>query len=296
MTKRILAATDLSEASDEAVRQAHAGAIATGASLAVIHVLPHLLGVNTLFPQQLAGEALGLANLEGEVREAVTAQVASCAPGAKVEIFLEEGSEYAQIVRRAEAWTADLVVVGSHGRTGLPRLLLGSVAEQVVRHAHCPVLVARPSPSGGVVVAATDLSDPSMPAIVAAADEARQRKARLVVVHAVAFGSVEVTIEEIVKDLTRRGAGWNLDERIRRTIEAELREALAKCNVEGEIRVLDGVPAAAVVRVADELAAALVVVGTRGRTGLVRVALGSTAERIARASACSVLAVRLGAA
>ncbi len=63
MTKRILVASDLSKASDEALRQAHARAVSTGAELAVCHVLPYLLGVNTLFPQQNAESALRLANL-----------------------------------------------------------------------------------------------------------------------------------------------------------------------------------------------------------------------------------------
>lgn len=294
LTKRILAASDLSKGSDEALRQAHARAIATGAELAVCHALPNLLGVNTLFPQRNAESALHVANLEGEIREALAEQLAACLPGAKAEIFVERASAYAGIVQRAEAWSADLVVVGSHGRTGLPRMLLGSVAEQVVRHAHCPVLVARAASQRGIVVAATDLSDPSMPAIVAAADEARQRKARLVVVHAVAFGSFETTLEEIVRDLTRRGGTTDIDEQIRSAVDGDLQRALVQCGAQGETRVVDGVPAAAIVRTADELGAELVVVGTRGRTGLVRIALGSTADRVVRNAACSVLAVRLG--
>jgi nucleotide-binding universal stress UspA family protein len=292
--RRILAASDLSKGSDEALLQAHARAVATGAELAVCHALPHLQGVNTLFPQRNAESALHVANLEGEIREALAEQLAACLPGAKVEVFVDRASAYAGIVQRAETWSADLVVVGSHGRTGLPRMLLGSVAEQVVRHAHCAVLVARAAPQTGIVVAATDLSDPSMPAIVAAADEARQRKARLVVVHAIAFGNLETTLEEIVRDLARRGGATDIDEQIRSAVDAELQRALVQCGAQGETRVVDGVPAAAIVRTADELGAELVVVGTRGRTGLVRIALGSTADRIVRNAACSVLAVRLG--
>lgn len=294
MTKRILAATDLSEASDEGLRQAQARAKATGAVLAVCHVIPHLLGVNPLFPQKHAEDALWLANLEGELRDAVATQLATCIPAARAEVFIERGSEYAGVVRRAEAWGADLVVVGSHGRTALPRLNLGSVAEQVVRHAHCPVLVARKTSNRGVVLVATDLSDPSMPAIAAGAEAARLRDARLVVVHAVEFGSVEITIEEIVRDLTRREPGTSVDAQIRGRLEAEVRRALDHCKAVGDVRIVDGVPAAAVISTADDLGAELVVVGTRGRTGLVRIALGSTAERIVRTAACSVLAVRLG--
>ena len=57
--------------------------------------------------------------------------------------FLEAGNPSDEIVKAAKAWPADLIIVGSHGRGGVERVLLGSVAEAVVRHAHCPVLVVR---------------------------------------------------------------------------------------------------------------------------------------------------------
>ena len=58
--------------------------------------------------------------------------------------FLPRGQPAAEIVKAAKEWGADLIVIGSHGRRGLTRALLGSVAEVVMRHAHCPVLVVRP--------------------------------------------------------------------------------------------------------------------------------------------------------
>jgi len=57
--------------------------------------------------------------------------------------FLESGSPPDQIVQAATAWPADLIVIGSHGRSGMQRVFLGSVAEAVLRHAQCPVLVVR---------------------------------------------------------------------------------------------------------------------------------------------------------
>jgi len=57
--------------------------------------------------------------------------------------FLEIGKPATKIVEGAKSWPADLIVIGSHGRGGVERLLLGSVAESVVRHASCPVLVVR---------------------------------------------------------------------------------------------------------------------------------------------------------
>jgi nucleotide-binding universal stress UspA family protein len=61
----------------------------------------------------------------------------------QVERLLEEGDPAAQILRVAQETNCDLIVMGSHGRTGLDRLLMGSVAEQVVRRASCPVLTVK---------------------------------------------------------------------------------------------------------------------------------------------------------
>jgi nucleotide-binding universal stress UspA family protein len=58
--------------------------------------------------------------------------------------FLPRGEPGQEIVKAAKDWGADLIVVGSHGRRGLTRALVGSVAETVMRHAPCPVLVVRP--------------------------------------------------------------------------------------------------------------------------------------------------------
>jgi len=65
------------------------------------------------------------------------------APGLSVETAIREGDPRTAIVDAADEWQADLIVVGSHGRTGLKRLVLGSVAQAVVAHAHCSVEVVR---------------------------------------------------------------------------------------------------------------------------------------------------------
>jgi nucleotide-binding universal stress UspA family protein len=65
------------------------------------------------------------------------------APGLSVETATSEGDPRTAIVDAADEWQADLIVVGSHGRTGLKRLVMGSVAQAVVAHAHCSVEVVR---------------------------------------------------------------------------------------------------------------------------------------------------------
>jgi nucleotide-binding universal stress UspA family protein len=65
------------------------------------------------------------------------------APGLSVETAIREGDPRTAIVDAADEWQADLIVVGSHGRTGIKRLVMGSVAQAVVAHAHCSVEVVR---------------------------------------------------------------------------------------------------------------------------------------------------------
>lgn len=291
MTQRILAATDLSKGSDESLRQAYANATMNGAKLAVCHVLPNLLSVNTLFPQKTQALVTDATALQHTIREALSEQIARCIPEAEVEIFFEQGREYAGIVKCAEAWKADLVVVGSYGRGGLVGHL-GSVAEQVTRHAHCNVLIARPFAARGPVLVATDLSL-AIPVIVEAAEVAKARSAPLVAVHAIDFASVAVSLEELAIDFMKRDTQWNLDNELRDLALAHLHDALAKAGVEAKTHLAHGSAAAAIVNYADAIDAELIVVGSRGRTGLVRLALGSVAERVARTATRPVMTVRL---
>lgn len=266
---RVLAATDLSDAADHALREGAALAATAGGAFAVIHVLPPLHPISVL---------------DARATEAVRARVARVAE--PHELFVEVGSAYAEIVRRAEGWRADTVIVGSHGQSGIARVL-GGVAGRVVRHAHCRVLVVRPSPARGLVLAATDLSEPSLPAIVAGAEEARRRGARLRVVHAVGFLELQLALLREAGSAAPRGHGNGNDGWLR-----QLRAIVAGAGIDAECAILENDAAAAVARDAESSGAEVVVVGCHGRTGLARVALGSVAEKIVRVAPCSVLVVR----
>jgi nucleotide-binding universal stress UspA family protein len=198
------------------------------------------------------------------------------------------------IVAMADDQHASLVVVSSRGAAAQSRAL-GSVASRVVRYAHGPVLVARASKTAGRILAATDFSDPALPAVAAAAAEARASGAKLTLLHAVdlyprhaigwgaPFGaSWVVPPEELVADV-KRGA------------EEALRAELQRFGVEGDTRAAVGDAPTAILEAARELQPDLIVVATRGRTGLRRMVLGSVAERVVTEATCSVLAVRAAA-
>ncbi|MGA7990713.1 MAG: universal stress protein [Thermoanaerobaculia bacterium] len=291
----VVCATDLSDASDEAVRQADALARHVGSPLVVVHILPNALRHHPLFPQLYPREASDLAALEGRACEAVSERVVALtgrgAGGFRAEV--DTGTPSASIVRRAEELNAEAVVVGGRRPADPQKPLLGDTAEKVVRHAHCPVLVARSSPAGGHVLVATDLSDPSLPAVQAGAAWARRDRKPLTVLH--------------VLDLQITTIGFNLEvppggfsalspdamADLRRWAGERLAEALRQTGAEGEPLVEEGWAPDVILRVAARLPAELIVIGTIGRTGIGRMLLGSVAEGVVRRAPCSVLVTRL---
>jgi nucleotide-binding universal stress UspA family protein len=289
---KVLAAIDFGESSLEALRQGRALAHAVGAKLAGCHVLPAMPEISALFPDRNSALSAELTADEETARRAVIEHARDKLGLELTEVFVERGAPYAEIVRRAETWDADYVVLGSHGRSGLARVVLGSVAERVARHAHCSVLVARPAPKSGVVLVATDLSEASLPAIREGGAAAKRRGARLVVASAIEWGDpVSASVSSLM------GAAPVLpppevQQAMRDALRATLEQAMAGAGVQGEARVLEGSPASEIVRAADELGAELVVIGARGKTGLLRLALGGVAERVVRSASSSVLAVR----
>lgn len=286
---RVLIASDLSEASDEALKQGVE--MAAGGPVAVCHVMPDL-GTHALWAQAYEVDVNKHLALQPRIAEALREQFARVLPQAPEppELFIEQGSEYDQILNRAEAWHAELIALGTHGKKGLRRWLLGSVADQVVRAAHCRVLVARKSPQGAVL-AATDLSEPGLPVIEAAVAEAARRKRKLVVMHAIEspregdaamglLGALPALDPPEVRSSKRALAGQILN------------DALSRLHAQGEIVVADEEPSAETLQLASSLPSELIVVGTHGRSGLARVVLGSRASQILEKAPCSVLVAR----
>ncbi len=293
--RKVLCATDLSEAADEALRQADRYCAGEPrAELEVLFVEPPLAGV------AFAGSglpALSPAEMEAarnHAREALRKQVArvkvTCGQ-VRLETAPAAGPVYAEIVRRAEEGGYELVVVGGHGASGLARVLLGSVADKVVRFAHSPVLVARkPAASGGVIVG-SDLSAGSKLALTTAAREAARRKARLTVIHCLGyppelmgFGFAPLVPAPPPLPASRATQVQAARERLERE--------LAEANIEAKVVVDEGEPAASIVRLAETEPTELVVVGASGKTALARMLLGSVAAAVTHRAPCPVLVAR----
>jgi nucleotide-binding universal stress UspA family protein len=282
----VLAATDLGESADEALRQADALARAAQVPLHVCHVLPEVLGLDPLFPQLNLRDALDAPELEREAGEAVQERVETLTgrTGDDFAVELATGSAHAGIVETADRIGAGLVVVGAHGTRR--KHALGGTAERVVRHAHCHVLVARPA-AGPAVLAATDASPPAQAALAVAAAEAARRQAPLVALHCMDLLMPGVVGYEVPP------LGPEVVAAMRSSWRERIEAALAQVGARGEIRVEEGPAGPLIARLAGELPAALVVVGTHGHTGLRRLVLGSVAEAAVRTAPASVLVVRV---
>lgn len=207
------------------------------------------------------------------------------------------GIDYREIAAYAEEVDADLIVMVSRGRHGLTQKLLGSVAERVIRLADCPVLTVPPD-SGDFaprnIVVASDFSACSDQALPAVSFLRRAFGARLLLTHVLPpqsrpaalseTGPPPMMTDEFMSHL-REAAKRDLEERV---------EALAADGIDVELTEA-GDPGAEIVAVADRENADLIVVGTRGNSGVQRLMLGSTAEKIVRRSDHPVLTVTPGA-
>ena len=146
--KKILVPTDFSESSAEALTTAVSFARVFQASLEIVHVYVEPIYVLPP-PVDLAVFPFDMANILAKVHESLAAERERVqAAGVACEATALSGKAAPEIVRRAKETGADLIVMGRHGRSGLEHALLGSVAERVVHHTPCPVLVvptARPT-------------------------------------------------------------------------------------------------------------------------------------------------------
>jgi nucleotide-binding universal stress UspA family protein len=146
--RSLLLPTDFSECANYALSYASDFAREAGASIICVHVIEPV--VPTVGYSGVT-EPLPMADISEQLEDSATrelpkiAQHEACA-GLAVEEVIAHGDAASEIVRVAKERQVDLIVISSHGRTGLGRMLFGSTAEQVVRHAPCPVLVVKLPP------------------------------------------------------------------------------------------------------------------------------------------------------
>ncbi len=140
--QHFLVPIDFSESSSQALAYAVSLARQLKARITLLHIIqaPPLAGgdMGVALPQTYLQEIEDISRRDMEAYRQSTAD-----EGVAADVVLVHGVPFQEILETAKAHHADLIVMGTHGRTGLSHVLLGSVAEKVVRMAHCPVLVAR---------------------------------------------------------------------------------------------------------------------------------------------------------
>ena len=293
---RIVCPVDFSEASRAALD--HAGALARWyeARLVVLHVVP-LVPTTLTFPPAIS--AATLMPIEPEVfREELRRFAAPAAEETPTDLAVSSGDPARTILEQARTSEADLLVLGTHGRAGFERLVLGSVAEKVLRRATCPVLTVPPSvadrppasrPPYRRILCPVDFSATSDRALRYAFSLAEEAKARLAVLH---------VLEWFPEHEVREHRHFDVPE-YRRFLEEDARHRLAKAIPE-DVRtwcepvekVACGKAYREILRVAADESSDAIVMGVHGRGALDQLLFGSTTNHVVRQAACPVLTVR----
>jgi nucleotide-binding universal stress UspA family protein len=296
--KQILCPTDLSEASVRSLTYAAAVARWYEARLTVLHVVPTFDPI-TVGPGTLNGPlqtVMPMSRLEilDEMR-GITERAGIGSIHAN--LSAHQGDPARNIIDQALAIAADLVVMGTHGRSGFERLLIGSVAEKVLRKAPCPVLLvpphvtatAHPDVSFKHILCPMDFSPSALQALGFALDLARQSDGVVTVLHA---------LEWLGDEEPREYTHFNVPE-YRQYVIDDARQRVQDLVADHartwgaiEHRVVLGRAYREILRLAADSGTDLIVMGAQGRGGLGLTLFGSTTQQVVRAATCPVLTVR----
>ena len=297
MFKKILCPVDFSESSDRALDYALALAKRHGGRVAVMHVLPTVLADPDLYPY-LTEPVLA----SGEARDRAYRRLGdfvhrALSDGIGAEVILEDGEVVEEVLKKAERLEADLVVMGTQGRRGFRRLLLGSVTERVLRQSAAPVLSISPSaPKIATergpfqkILCPVDFS-PSSLAGLSVGLALRQGDAELLVLHVVEFYLPPALGEAVAFDVTELRGRHRLEGQAK--LEKLVPEE-ARARIRLETVVLEsGSPYKEILKTADREGCDVIVIGVAGRSSADLMFFGSTANHVVRAAACPVLTVR----
>ncbi len=299
MSKKILVPTDFSDFSHEALRYACAFGKNSGATIECVHVVDMtFLGAGG--PGSVYASAADVDRSTKALRTKAQKEIEHFVRkehllGIEVKAHLREGVAADEIVKMADEIGADLIVIPTHGRSGLDRLVFGSTCEKVLRTAKIPVLAIKAGEPDRVgkdltlqlkrILCPIDFSTFSEASIPVARSLAKMFNATVILAHIVdtRFDYPEWSAE----------VAMNNSQHLLNAAKEHV-ERLAKgiTEVKVEVHVSCGVPSRTLVDLTADGKADLVIMPTHGRKGLAHVLLGSVTERVARGAHCPVLTVR----
>jgi nucleotide-binding universal stress UspA family protein len=298
--KNILCPVDFSEFSRHAFEKAAAIARGQGASVAVLHVAP-FQAIPTFPYSEPAAEVLmrSAGDLEKVANEVKRFLAIDASIGVPVTCeALDAPNVHHEILAQADRLSADLIVMGTHGRSGFQRLLLGSVTEKVLRTARQPVLTVG-APVGAVqagtgsftrILCAIDFSECSIAGLEYAVSLTQGSDARLTAINVIEWTPIGY---DPVAGLPIDLAGYRMaaETTARERLHQVVADATPTWHDVEEV-VTSGKSHHEILRVGSERGSDLIVLGIHGRNPIGRMVFGSTAEPVVRRATCPVLTVR----
>jgi nucleotide-binding universal stress UspA family protein len=275
--EKLLVATDGSIFSENAIREAINLAKTCSSKLIAVSVAKTNPEFEDLVP-------LVVEKAEKEVREHLESiKDRALKEGIDCEIVVHRAEEpFQDIVNDAAKNKVDMIIIGTHGRTGLKRLMMGSVTAKVIGHAPCKVLVVplHAKVECRNILIATDGSRYSDAAASEAIGIAKRCGGSLIVI-SVAFSDKEIILAEDDEEMI------SAKDNVKKIIELAEKEG-----IKTEGLTVRGKPYEAIVETSKQKRADLIVVGSHGRTGLDRLLMGSVTERVIGHSESAVLVVK----
>lgn len=280
--QEIMLATDFSERSDRALRRATLLARQFGASLSIVHA------VDDDQPQRVvAGERDVAFALLRDLRSTV-----QTIDGIDCETQVVLADPFAGIAQAVEKGKPDLLVIGAHRRQALRDVFVGTTAERTIRSVSCPVLMVNAPPVGPYrhVLLTTDLSEGAGRAAKVCAALGVAHGANVSILHVFDAPAAHLAMSHTLQADDRNAYLEELRKEASRSL-ANFVASVGWRSLRQVVRQERNPAAAEILSAAKEESADLVVVGTRGRSGLSRFLLGSVAEAVLRNADRDVLAV-----
>lgn len=288
--RRILCPVDFSEFSESVLAYAAAFAKMFGSEVTVLHVFATAVppAASATYPAWLLQVPEARKSIADELH-LLLAPLSST--GVTLQTRIAEGNTAAEIVRHAAEHDVDLVVMGTHGRSGFDRLTLGSVAEKVLRKAPCPVLTIPPGAARTAtavsvrrILCPTDSSTCSEHAMDFALSLADRADAAVTALHVVETIETRPELSRAMTELQKRRCDTEL--RFLEEINA------ARAGGKGITNAVTlGRPYLEILRMVEERAIDLVVMGVRGRGSVDMALFGSTTNHVVRRATCPVVTV-----
>ncbi len=286
MYDRIVVGYDESESSKAALKEASLWTQKRGGSVLVAHAVYFDAEEFAIPPAQLEKGVERAIKFCGDARARISADFGLTS----VEAIVREGEAPDVLVDLARAKKADLIALGTFGRSGLKRLIVGSVTADVVAKAPCDVLVVkRPceecTGSHSSILVSYDRSESSKKALVRAVQLAKDEKAKLTVLYVVP------RYEEMVEFLRTSSIERSLREGAEKVV-AEARGIASAQGVDAAAEIREGHAAHEIVAAAGKLGSDLVVMGTYGWRGVSKALMGSTTSSVIAHASVPVLVVK----